>query len=100
MATSPVNSTYTTPLVPDFMDRLDSPTVASTTDWLWHGYIARRNITLFTSQWKAGKTTLITGLLQQFANGGKFLDQPVVPAKPLVVSEESRDTWAGRVLRM
>src|SRR5437764_12016389 len=98
MATSQVNNNYTTPLVPEFMDRLDSPTVASTTDWLWHGYIARRNITLFTSQWKAGKTTLITGLLQQFATGGKFLDRSVVPAKPLAVSEESRETLGGRGL--
>ena len=71
-----------------------------TTDWLWHGLIARRNVTLFTSQWKAGKTTLVTGLLQQFATGGTFLDRPVVPAKVLVVSEESRSTWADRVKRM
>jgi hypothetical protein len=96
MATPPTSAS----LVPEFMDRLDTPAAPVTTDWLWHGLIARRNVTLFTSQWKAGKTTLITGLLQQFAAGGTFLDRPVMPAKVLVVSEESRATWADRVKRM
>jgi hypothetical protein len=82
------------------MDQVDTPSVASITDWLWHGLIARGNLTLFTSQWKAGKTTLITGLLQQFATGGAFLDRAVAPAKVLVVSEESRQTWAARLRRM
>ena len=27
-------------------------------DWLWQGFIARGNLTLLTSPWKAGKTTL------------------------------------------
>jgi hypothetical protein len=86
--------------VPELMSQLDTPAAPATTDWLWHGLIARRNVTLFTSQWKAGKTTLLTGLLQQLAAGGTFLDRPVVPAKVLVVSEESRTTWAERVKRM
>jgi hypothetical protein len=88
------------PLVPEPMDQLDTPAAPATIDWLWHGLIARRNVTLFTSQWKAGKTTLMTGLLQQFGTGGTFLDRPVVPAKVLVVSEESRTTWAERTKRM
>jgi hypothetical protein len=100
MPTPQTNSRLTTPLVPEFMDRLDSPAAPITTDWLWHGLIARRNVTLFTSQWKAGKTTLITGLLQQFATGGTFLDRPVTPGKVLVVSEESRSTWADRMKRL
>ena len=82
------------------MDRLDAPNVAATIDWLWHGLIARGNLTLLTSQWKAGKTTLLTGLMQQFATGGTFLDRAVTPAKILVISEESRDTWAERMQRM
>src|SRR5262249_5058319 len=56
--------------------------------------------TLLTSQWKAGKTTLITGLLRQFGAGGTFLERSVVPAKVLVVSEESVATWAERLRRM
>lgn len=100
MATPQFESRHAPPLIPEFMNRLDTPAVPSTTEWLWHGLIARRQVTLFTSQWKAGKTTLITGLLQQFATGGKFLERSVAPAKVLVVSEESRDVWADRVRRM
>jgi hypothetical protein len=100
MVAPQIQPRWTASLVPEPMDRLDTPAAPVTTDWLWHGLIARRNVTLFTSQWKAGKTTLITGLLQQFATGGTFLDRPAVPAKVLVVSEESRSTWADRVRRM
>jgi len=89
------------PHLPTFlMTELDVPEKEPTTDWLWHGYIARGNLTLFTSQWKAGKTTLITGLLQHLAAGGAFLDRAVAPVKVLMVSEESRATWADRVRRM
>ena len=31
--------------------------------WLWHGYLAAGQVTLLTSQWKAGKTTLLSVLL-------------------------------------
>lgn len=95
-----MTTTHPTPLCPILMNQINAPTVPSTTEWLWHGLVARRKVTLFTSQWKAGKTTLVTGLLQQFATGGKFLDRTVAPAKVLVVSEESLDTWADRVRRM
>ena len=27
--------------------------------WLWQGYLTPGNVTLLTSQWKAGKTTLL-----------------------------------------
>lgn len=82
------------------MDLIDTAQAGTATDWLWHGLIARGNITLFTSQWKAGKTTLITGLLHAFAAGGTFLNRKVAPTRPLVVSEESRQTWADRLQRM
>ncbi|HEX3149275.1 MAG TPA: AAA family ATPase [Gemmataceae bacterium] len=87
-------------LVSEYMDQLDTAAEPIAVDWLWHGLIARGNITLFTSQWKAGKTTLMTGLLQQFAAGGTFLDRAVTPAKALIVSEESRNTWADRMRRL
>jgi hypothetical protein len=87
-------------LVPQFMSRLDTPEEPSKLHWLWHGLIARGNVTLFTSLWKTGKTTLLTGLLQQFAAGGTFIGQAVSPARALVVSEERRATWADRVERM
>jgi hypothetical protein len=40
------------PLVGDVVG--DEPRV----DWLWDGYLARGSVTLLTSQWKTGKTTL------------------------------------------
>jgi len=50
MPTPQTHSRHATPLVPVLMTQLDTPTAASTTDWLWHGLIARGNVTLFTSQ--------------------------------------------------
>src|SRR5262245_33402532 len=38
--------------------------------WLWHGYLARGGVTLLTSQWKAGKTTLLSVLLARLETGG------------------------------
>jgi AAA domain len=84
----------------DPLHQLEEPVAPATTEWFWHGYLARGNVTLLTSQWKAGKTTMVTGLLQQFATGGSFVGRTVVPAKALVISEEQRGTWADRVRRM
>lgn len=100
MTASQTTSRHMAPLVPVVIDELDTPSAPSSTEWLWHGLIARRQVSLFTSQWKAGKTTLVTGLLHHFGAGGKFLDRPVAPGKVLIVSEESRETWAERVRRM
>jgi AAA domain len=66
-------------------------------DWLWHGYLARGNLTLLTSLWKAGKTTLVAGLLRAVAVGGDFLGCRCQRARALVVSEESREHWAERL---
>ncbi len=68
--------------------------------WLWDGYLARGNITLLTSLWKAGKTTLLAGLLQRFANGDAFLQRSCAPAHAVVVSEESNDLWTARLRTM
>lgn len=77
------------------MDQLDSQAQV-TTNWLWHGYLARGSVTLLVSLWKTGKTTLVTGLIRQLASGGRFLDLACQPAKVLVLSEESVELWAGR----
>jgi hypothetical protein len=68
--------------------------------WLWDGYLAPGNITLLTSRWKAGKTTLLTGLLQRLERGEPFLGRAVTAGKALVVSEESTDHWAERLRQM
>lgn len=40
--------------------------------WLWDGYLAPGNLTLLTSQWKSGKTTLISILLSRLREGGQL----------------------------
>src|SRR5438477_9091261 len=79
------------------MDQLAGSGTIPPVDWLWHGYLARGNLTLLTSLWKAGKTTLLAGLLQRLGTGDAFLDRPCAEARAVVVSEESRELWAERL---
>src|SRR5207244_2463356 len=44
--------------------------------WLWQGYLAPGNVTLLTSQWKAGKTTLLSILLDRMKTGGTLAARP------------------------
>jgi hypothetical protein len=78
------------------MDGLATEGTPAHTDWLWDGYLARGNITLLTSMWKAGKTTLFAGVLRALAVGAGFLDRPCAAGQALVVSEESAAIWAAR----
>jgi hypothetical protein len=82
------------------MDQLDRARRSGAVDWLWHGYLARGSLTLLTSLWKAGKTTMLTGLLQRLGDGEPFLGRACARAKALVVSEESPDLWADRTRTM
>src|SRR5262249_53074815 len=61
--------------------------------WLWHGYLAPGNITLLTSQWKSGKTTLVSVLLNRFKEGGELAGLPLAAGKAVVVSEEPAARW-------
>jgi hypothetical protein len=65
-------------------------------DWLWHGFVARRNLTLLTSLWKSGKTTLLSLLLSRRQHGGQLAGLPVRPGKTVVVTEEALSLWADR----
>jgi hypothetical protein len=69
------------------------------TVWLWHGLLAPGKLTLLTSLWKSGKTTLLAHLLAQRRRGGEFLGLAVTPGVSLVVSEEPRDLWPLRCRR-
>jgi hypothetical protein len=40
--------------------------------WLWHGYLLPGAVTLLTSQWKSGKTTLASILLSRPKGGGQL----------------------------
>src|SRR5262249_47409825 len=66
------------------------------TPWLWHGLLRPGTLTLLTSLWKSGKTTLLAHLLARRRHGGDLLGLAVVPGASLVVSEEARDLWVER----
>jgi hypothetical protein len=85
---------------PHPMNKLPDSATTRDRDWLWDGYLAAGSVTILTSQWKAGKTTLVTGLLQCMKAGVPFLDRKVRPSTALVVSEESTAQWQARLLAM
>jgi hypothetical protein len=64
--------------------------------WLWHGYLGPGKVTLLTSQWKSGKTTLVSLLLARMQQGGQLAGLPVAAGKALVISEESEADWRPR----
>src|SRR5262245_66600965 len=65
-------------------------------DWLWHGYLAPRRVTVLTSQWKVGKTTLISLLLARLGQGGTLGGLAVRPGKVAVITDEDREQWQMR----
>ena len=65
-------------------------------NWLWPGYLASGNVTLLTSQWKTGKTTLVSVLLARLKTGGTFAGLPLRPCKAAVVTEEDPSLWLHR----
>lgn len=82
---------------PMAMDALDCGTATEPAPWLWDGYLMPGDVTLLTSLWKTGKTTLLAGLLQSFAAGTPFLGRGTRPGRAWVISEESRAQWQERV---
>jgi hypothetical protein len=65
--------------------------------WLWEGYLAPSNITLLTSQWKSGKTTLLSILLARRAAGsGRFAGRPLKLGRTAVICEEHEGHWEQR----
>jgi len=65
-------------------------------DWLWDGYIARGYVTLFSTIWKAGKTTFLVHLAKKLAKGEPFLYQDTKKSNILFISEENESLWAER----
>lgn len=68
--------------------------------WLWNGYLVRGGITVLTSQWKSGKTTLLSVLLSRLGTGGRLADRGVRACPAIIVTEEESDLWAGRHARL
>jgi hypothetical protein len=72
----------------------------SPTSWLWRGYLGPGKVTLLTSQWKSGKTTLVSLLLARMQQGGQLAGLPVAAGKAFVISEESQADWRPRFGRL
>jgi hypothetical protein len=53
-------------------------------------------VTLLTSLWKAGKTTLVSVLLARLKTGGVFGDLPLAASRAVVVSKKSPEQWTLR----
>ena len=68
--------------------------------WLWQGYLIPGSVTLLTSQWKTGKTTLTSILLSRMKTGGVLAGLPVSAGRAIVLSEESADQWLLRGQRL
>ena len=69
-------------------------------DWLWDGYLAAGAVTLFTSLWKSGKTTLVSVLFAKMAAGDSLAGRAVRAGRAVVLSEEDPSHWAGRHARL
>jgi hypothetical protein len=65
-------------------------------DWLWQGFLAPGNVTLLTSLWKSGKSTLIAVLLARMKTGGTVAGLPVRAGRAVVISEEAPAMWLDR----
>jgi hypothetical protein len=80
---------------PVWSDKLQPP--AHGVRWLWDGYLAPANITLLTSQWKSGKTTLLSVLLARRAAGAETLaGRSLKPGRTAVICEEHEGHWQQR----
>ncbi len=65
--------------------------------WLWDGFLMPGCLALLTSQWKSGKTTLVSVLFAKMREGGLLFDRPVRKGTATIISEEDSSLWATRV---
>jgi hypothetical protein len=64
--------------------------------WLWHGLLLPGALTLLTSVWKAGKTTLVSVLASRRPSAGTFAGLPLASGRTVIVTEEHADHWRRR----
>ena len=76
------------------------PDAQTQCDWLWQGYLLPGAVTLLTSLWKSGKSTLLSVLLSRMKNGGTLGGLPVRAGRAVVLSEEPRAMWWERGLKL
>ena len=67
--------------------------------WTWEGYVAPEAITLLAGRPKAGKSTLVFGLLAAVLSGEAFLERPTKHTGALMLSEERQGTLADKARR-
>ncbi len=72
------------------------PSPATQRDWLWQGYLLPGAVTLLTSLWKSGKSTLLSVLLARLKAGGVLAGLPVRAGRAVVISEEPPELWWDR----
>jgi hypothetical protein len=64
--------------------------------WIWDGLVALEAITLLSGPEKAGKTTLLSLLLDRRRVGGRLLGRSVRPGRTILCSEENTRLWELR----
>ena len=69
------------------------------TDWIWEGLLKPGSLTLLTSSWKAGKTTLLSILLGLRVTGGVLGGLAVKPGNTLIITEEPMPLWDVRIAK-
>jgi hypothetical protein len=92
-----VDDAKTLQFQPIRLDQLSGFVSPTPRDELWHELLIPGDVALLTSQWKVGKTTLVTGLLRALTDGTPFLDRATKAAQVWIVSEESEVQWQQRV---
>ncbi len=90
-SSAPAPTTFPLPVPISLLEKADPHR-----NWLWHGYLSRGEVTLFTALWKSGKTTLLAHLLRAMETGESFLGGAVLPCRVLCVTEETGGQWAER----
>jgi AAA domain len=68
--------------------------------WHWQGYVGAGKMTLLTSQWKSGKTTLVSVLLARMLKGGELAGLPVTAGQAAVFTEEESGDWDERCRKL
>jgi hypothetical protein len=76
------------------------PATEAQSEWLWQGYLLPGAVTLLTSLWKSGKSTLLSVLLSRLKTGGTLAGLPVRAGRAVVVSEEPPALWWDRGLNL
>ena len=70
-----------------------------TIDWAWRDYLAHGTILELVGPPKAGKTTLVLGLIRALATGTPFLDRPTVGGPVVVLTEQGPTSLRAVLVR-